>query len=44
VSTLVVRAYARGDDAQRERALDVIDTLLQNQAYGLNEALEGLER
>lgn len=40
LSEIIVRAYAdAGDDVQRNRALDLIDLVLQADAYGLTRAL-----
>jgi hypothetical protein len=44
LAKVIIRAYNRVSAAQlRERALDVIDELLANQAYGMDRALEEYE-
>ena len=44
LAKIILRAYNRVSSAQlRERALDVIDELLANQAYGIDRALEEYE-
>lgn len=45
VSQLIVRVYSQtGNDAIRERALDVIDRMSALRSYGLEGALEAFER
>ena len=45
VGRLVVRSYGRTEDAElRRELLDIIDRLLELNAYGLNEAVERAER
>lgn len=44
LAKIILRAYNRVRSAQlRERALDVVDALLANQAYGMDRALEEYE-
>ena len=45
VTKLTLRIYQQStEDAIRSRSLNLIDKLMENSAYGINEALENFER